>query len=222
LQWHRNTFDGIKEHDLKPPVVDVLDALARRLNRFLLPGENFRRGQAWLQDVTSPIAYPKDAPKAKLVFTSPPYLQVISYGKFNWVRHWLLQSDPREVDEGLFASASLDKYLSFISQMVRNVRAVPRDDGYFCMVVGDVRQGDDELNLARDRENVLRGHRSAGPDNHQRFSAGAAQGQSYLGRNTRACYTCGPNYHRARGPKANRFQLLSESGGRSEILRCDG
>ena len=25
-----------------------------------------------------------------------------------------------------------------------------RDDGYFCMVVGDVRQGDDELNLARE------------------------------------------------------------------------
>jgi hypothetical protein len=140
----------IKEHNLKPPVVDVLDALARRLNTFPLPGEGFHRGQAWLQNVTSPIAYPKDAPQAKLVFTSPPYLQVIKYGKFNWVRHWLLQSDPRDVDKDLFASGSLAKYLSFITQMVRNVRLVMRDDGYFCMVVGDVRQGDDELNLARE------------------------------------------------------------------------
>ena len=72
----------------------MLDALARRLNTFPLSGEGFRRGHAWLQDVTSPIAYPKDAPQAKLVFTSPPYLKVIKYGKFNWVRHWLLNPTP--------------------------------------------------------------------------------------------------------------------------------
>jgi site-specific DNA-methyltransferase (adenine-specific) len=77
-------------------------------------------------------------------------LQVIKYGKFNWVRHWLLQTDPREVDNGLFASASLTRYLSFITDTIRNVRAVMRDDGYFCLVVGDVRRDADELNLARE------------------------------------------------------------------------
>jgi DNA methylase len=188
----------IKEHDLKPPVVDVLDALARRLNTFPLPGEGFRRGQAWLQDVTSRIAYPKDAPQAKLVFTSPPYLQVIKYGKFNWVRHWLLQSDPREC-------------------FTRQIPLIHRSDGSQCqsgdegrwlLLYGRGRRSAGRRRTqfgAPDRENVLRGHRSAGYDNHQRLSASATQGQSYLGRNTWAGDTCGPNYHRARSQGETAF-----------------
>ncbi len=138
----------IRDHKLKPPDLDVLTALRRRVSTFPLPGQEFRRGSAWLQDVSRRVRYPQ-YPPAKLIFGSPPYLEVIKYAKFNWVRHWLIQSDPRQVDRQLFTSSSLEKYLSFVTGVVNNLRPILRDDGYLCFVVGDVRRDTTEINLAR-------------------------------------------------------------------------
>jgi DNA modification methylase len=41
--------------------------------------------------------------KFDMVFTSPPYLQVIKYAKYNWVRLWFLGEEPSLVDEQLMA-----------------------------------------------------------------------------------------------------------------------
>jgi hypothetical protein len=139
----------IQRHRLKPPTIDVLEALRRRVATFPLPHHQLQASRAWLQDVSHPIRWPTGTKRAKLVFTSPPYLEVIKYGKFNWVRHWFLRSSPREVDHRLFASSSLVKYLAFLTLAIRNIRPVLRDDGYCCLVVGDVRRDDKEINLAR-------------------------------------------------------------------------
>src|SRR5262249_55423827 len=79
---------------------------------------------------------------------SPPYLGVMKYAKLNWIRHWLLDQEPRQVDARLFASSSLSDYISFIRDALRHLTAVLRPDGFVCLVIGDVRRGDREIRLA--------------------------------------------------------------------------
>jgi site-specific DNA-methyltransferase (adenine-specific) len=138
----------IVKNQLKPPVVDVLDALEHRIQSFPAPASNFVRGKAWMQDASMPTRYPRGVEPPRLIFTSPPYLQVMKYAKLNWIRHWLIGSVPSDVDAHLFASASTDKYLAFMKSCIARFSSVLADDGYCCLVIGDVRRGDEEIRLA--------------------------------------------------------------------------
>jgi len=138
----------IKKHRLMPPTVDVVEALERRLGTFDLPDDEFQPGAAWMQDAASDAFGPMSDP-AKLIFTSPPYLHVILYGKFNWLRLWLLGAERKPVDQSLFASSSVATYTTFMHGVLRSIRARLRDDGYACLVIGDVRRHEKEINLAR-------------------------------------------------------------------------
>jgi site-specific DNA-methyltransferase (adenine-specific) len=70
------------------------------------------------------------------------------YGKLNWIRHWLIGESPKSVDNNLFSSGSLARYLAFLRLAIRNMRAGLRDDGFVCLVIGDVRNGSKEVRLA--------------------------------------------------------------------------
>ena len=143
----------IDEKGLQPPEVDVFDLLESKLNRMQLPETGAVRGSAWLQDARAPVSSVMVERPAKLVFTSPPYLSVIKYGKYNWVRLWMLKQDPKTVDQGLVATASLSKYLVFVKAVLNQLAPAVRDDGYLCLMIGDVRERGtgDTTNLA---ENV--------------------------------------------------------------------
>lgn len=140
----------IKEHDLKPPDVDVLEVLTARLQGLNFPHSAFRPGAAWIQDARKRGVWPQRVPKASLVLTSPPYLAVMKYGKLNWIRSWLIGAEPKEVDRRLFSTSSLPKYLEFMTQVLKRTRSRMRDDGYMCLVIGDVRRDDRHLNLAKE------------------------------------------------------------------------
>jgi hypothetical protein len=132
----------IDEHDLEPPDVDVFDLLCAKLERMRLPGADAMRGSAWQQDAR--VSAPSDRfdQPAKLVFTSPPYLNVIKYGKYNWIRLWMLKEDPRAVDAALMATSSLSTYICFIKEVLAGLAPSLRDDGYLCLMIGDVRERD--------------------------------------------------------------------------------
>jgi len=138
----------IRDHDLVAPEVDVLEMLASRLGRYrdylVLP----RTGMAWAQDASVPGGMETRNSKAKLVFSSPPYLHVMKYGKFNWIRLWLLGETPREVDESLFSTGSLTKYLRFMSAVLGRLANVIQEDGLICLVIGDVTGGGRTIRLA--------------------------------------------------------------------------
>ena len=138
----------VHDHKLVAPELDVVARLAARTAAMLLVPASFRRGDAWIQDASQDVDSVVKAKPAKLIFTSPPYLEVMKYGKFNWIRLWLLGEAPRSVDSLLFSSSSLDKYLSFMSAVLKQCRAAVRDDGYVCLVIGDVRRREDEIDLA--------------------------------------------------------------------------
>jgi hypothetical protein len=138
----------IQAHNLQPPQTDVLDALERRLASFSYPGPTFRKGRGWLHDATQEVHHRLLIRPARLIFTSPPYLEVIKYGKYNWLRLWLIGDEPKRVDSNLFASGSLPRYLEFVRRALMQLRPALRDDGFACFAIGDVRRGDNYINLA--------------------------------------------------------------------------
>lgn len=143
--------DYIDTHRLDAPEVDVFAMLRRRLDQLNLPDRPITGGEVWSQDAAVPPPDWLQQQKVKLVFTSPPYLQVIKYGKYNWVRLWFLGEEPKAVDERLTATGSLSRYRTFMGDVLTNLASVVREDGYLCLVIGDVRRNDDEsINLARD------------------------------------------------------------------------
>lgn len=138
----------IDEHQLKPPDVDVFDMVAQKMGRMALPAQSAARGKAWMADARRPG--PLGTAPARLIFTSPPYLKVIQYGKYNWIRLWMLGQEPREVDSRLVATASCRRYLDFMGDVLRGLREHLHPEGFLCLVVGDVRSrsSGETVNLA--------------------------------------------------------------------------
>ena len=50
--------------------------------------------------------------RARLVVTSPPYLRVVKYGYYNWLRTWFLGFDARAIDAGPIARVRLPERIS--------------------------------------------------------------------------------------------------------------
>lgn len=139
----------IRKHRLRAPQIDVVDFVANRITRFPVPGSGFERGRAWRQDVREQIRWPENSSGAKLILTSPPYLSVIRYGQYNWIRHWVIGSEPHQVDSCLFTSGSLGKYVDFMREAIGHLRSVLRHDGFICLVIGDVQRDNGvEIRLA--------------------------------------------------------------------------
>jgi len=148
----------VTSHGLVPPQVDVFDVIERRIAALGAASDAFAKGHAWRQDVRKPLRWPEATEKASLVFSSPPYLQVMKYGKLNWLRLWMLCQEPADVDDDLFASSSLSKYLGFMRDTLKSLRPHVKRHGYVCLVIGDVRKGKEQINLAREvARNCLEG-----------------------------------------------------------------
>lgn len=200
--------DYIASHRLEAPQVDVFGMLRRRLDQLSLPDAPVVGGDAWSQDATAPLPEWLREGKAKLIITSPPYLQVIKYGKYNWVRLWFLGEVPKHVDERLTDTASLPRYRTFMRDTLTNLASVVRDDGYVCLVIGDVRRSDEEsVNLARDVWEEV-----AGPDGGWRLH-GIVTDRLPPGRKVSRIWKDNPG----RATKTDRILILSRSDGNTEL-----
>jgi site-specific DNA-methyltransferase (adenine-specific) len=90
--------------------------------------------------------------KIKLIITSPPYLKVINYGKYNWIRLWLLDKNSYEVDKTLRLdnayiqsqkiklsdSLHLEQYINLMRSLIQSWETLLTDDGLAVIVIGDV------------------------------------------------------------------------------------
>jgi site-specific DNA-methyltransferase (adenine-specific) len=132
----------IKKNNLRAPVLDILTKLEARVLTFVPRPMGFTPGRAWLGDARASRRRLPQGRRAKLILTSPPYLEVMKYGKFNWIRLWMLQTEAKAVDRTLFTSASVPRYVEFMTSVIANCRASLRDDGYVCLVLGDVAPSD--------------------------------------------------------------------------------
>ena len=82
-----------------------------------------------------------------MIFSSPPYLKVIKYGLYNWIRLWWLLGDHKEIDQKLDDAHSIGPYLNFMREVLEDMLSLldPKE-GLACWVIGDV----NGMNLARE------------------------------------------------------------------------
>jgi site-specific DNA-methyltransferase (adenine-specific) len=123
-------------------VFGCLDAKLGRLYREPLPPI---RGIALLGDArdagerTRAALRARGLPdRARLVVTSPPYLRVVKYGYYNWLRTWFLGFDANAIDAALDDAHHKTAYLRFLGDVLDGLRSVLADDAVVALVIGDV------------------------------------------------------------------------------------
>jgi site-specific DNA-methyltransferase (adenine-specific) len=128
-----------------PPERDVFDGLERKLARLQRGGPPASRGIALLGDardvagrVRAELRGRGLPDRARLVVTSPPYLRVVKYGYYNWLRTWLLGFDARAIDATLDDAHRREPYLAFLRDVLVDLRTVLADDAVVVLVIGDV------------------------------------------------------------------------------------
>ena len=129
----------------EPPVRDVFDALGAKLDRLYRQPLPSTTGVALLGDARTAGRRARAAlqarglpDRARLVITSPPYLRVLKYGYYNWLRTWLLGFDARLIDATLDDAHQREPYLAFLRDVLADLRPAMADDGIAVVVIGDV------------------------------------------------------------------------------------
>jgi hypothetical protein len=76
--------------------------------------------------------------RVRLALTSPPYLRVVKYGYYNWLRAWFLGFDSSAIDASLDDAHRRAPYLDFLRTVLHDLRPTLTDDGIAVLVIGDV------------------------------------------------------------------------------------
>jgi len=127
------------------PERDVFDGLSKKLDRLFRQPPPSIEGIALLGDARDVAPRARAAlrasgrpDRARLVVTSPPYLRVVKYGYYNWLRTWFLGFDAREIDAILDDAHHREPYLLFLRDVLAGMRPVLADDAVVVLVIGDV------------------------------------------------------------------------------------
>jgi site-specific DNA-methyltransferase (adenine-specific) len=127
------------------PERDVFDCLASKVRRLYRQVGHAASGVALLGDARDVAPRVRAAlrgrglpDRARLVVTSPPYLRVVKYGYYNWLRTWLLGFDARAIDAALDDAHHREPYLAFLREVLAGLRPALTDDAVLVLVIGDV------------------------------------------------------------------------------------
>ena len=137
----------IAKHNLKRPNRDAFAVIRHRCKRHLKKGQLPGTGFAIHGDVRDLGDGEKiENNSVKMVFSSPPYLKVIKYGLYNWIRLWWLIGEHKSIDKKLDDEHSIKPYLNFMKDVLETtLPLLDNKSGLACWVIGDVK----ELNLAK-------------------------------------------------------------------------
>ena len=124
---------------------NVFACLGEKLRRLDRDGRPAIRGLALLGDARDAGTRMRAAlreralpDRARLVVTSPPYLRVLKYGYYNWLRAWFLGFDAAEIDRTLDDAHRREPYLVFLRETLAGLRSALADDAVLVLVIGDV------------------------------------------------------------------------------------
>ena len=141
----RYVRDFVGRTSYEPPERDVFDALAAKLDRLYrqpLPGAEgiALMGDARTAGRRSRVALRRRGlpDRARLAITSPPYLRVLKYGYYNWLRTWLLGFDARSIDAELDDAHRREPWMEFMRDVLVDLRPALTEDGIAVLVIGDV------------------------------------------------------------------------------------
>jgi hypothetical protein len=141
----RYVRDFAKRTDFTSPDRDVFDGLGKKLDRLFRQAPPRTEGLALLGDARDVASRARAGlratgrpDQARLVVTSPPYLRVVKYGYYNWLRTWFLGFDAREIDATLDDAHHREPYLAFLRDSLAGLRPILTDDAVVVLVIGDV------------------------------------------------------------------------------------
>lgn len=124
---------------------DVFTCLGEKLGRLDRDGRPAVHGLALIGDARDAGPRMRAAlreralpERARLVVTSPPYLRVLKYGYYNWLRAWFLGFDAAEIDHTLDDAHRREPYLVFLRETLAGLRPALADDAVVVVVIGDV------------------------------------------------------------------------------------
>jgi hypothetical protein len=127
------------------PERDVFDCVDAKLDRLYRQPPPTTPGIALLGDARDAGTRARVAlraaglpDRARLVVTSPPYLRVVKYGYYNWLRAWFLGEDAGAIDAALDDAHHSEPYLAFIREVLADLRGALTDDAIVALVIGDV------------------------------------------------------------------------------------
>ncbi len=141
----RYTSRFVATRGVPAPPRDVFFLLAAKLARLFRHGVPPVRGIALHGDarcagsaIRAALRSRGQPDRARLVVTSPPYLRVVRYGAYNWLRLWLLGADPAAIDARLGTPRHPEDYAQFVRTVLASLDDVLSDDAVVVLVVGDV------------------------------------------------------------------------------------
>jgi site-specific DNA-methyltransferase (adenine-specific) len=141
----RYVRDFVARTTFRSPDRDVFDGLALKLGRLYRHGLPSAPGVALQGDARDVASRARAAlraralpDRARLVVTSPPYLRVVKYGYYNWLRAWACGFDPAAIDATLDDAHHREPYLAFLRDVLSGMRPALTDDAVVVLVVGDV------------------------------------------------------------------------------------
>ena len=123
--------------------------------------DSYQKGDCFNKDAiksTKKIIKKYGENSVQLIITSPPYLKNINYGKYNWIRLWLLNKEVKEVDKnvsiyhnmqkikGLKDNLAFENYAKYMQELFKSWEKILKPKSYAFVVIGDI----DKRNLAKD------------------------------------------------------------------------
>ena len=156
----------IKTHNLKKPKQNVFDLLKQRIKHLLQEQDDvlknlsqYKKGFCFETDAiksSAKVAKKYRQNSISLIITSPPYLKNIHYGKYNWIRLWLLDEDTKQVDsnvsiyqktqkiKGIKDNLPFEKYAQYMQNLFNSWHKILKPKSNAFVVIGDV----ENINLA--------------------------------------------------------------------------
>ncbi|HSW42661.1 MAG TPA: DNA methyltransferase [Patescibacteria group bacterium] len=129
----------------EPAERDLFSLLGAKLRRLARDGRPAAPGIALLGDARHAGARARAAlreralpGRARLVLTSPPYLRVLKYGYYNWLRTWFLGFSAAAIDASLDDAHRREPYRVFLREVLAGLRPALADDAVVALVLGDV------------------------------------------------------------------------------------
>jgi DNA modification methylase len=139
-------------HKVRKDVISCLRAKAIDSLSDPLPSQ---LGMAMMKDARK---LPIEDESVDMIFTSPPYFEMQTYARDNWLRLWFLGYDHNEVKKWQMRTSSRERFLEFMRDCMQEMYRVLKDDSSCFVVIGDVTCNDHVVNgsnlLAKVSKNI--------------------------------------------------------------------
>jgi site-specific DNA-methyltransferase (adenine-specific) len=141
----RYVCDYVERTAFTSPERDVFDGITAKVGRLHRQPLPSRTGVALLGDARDAGSRAREAlvagslpDRARLIVGSPPYLRVVKYGYYNWLRAWFCGWQASQIDATLDDAHHREPFLAFMGDVLAGLRPVVTEDAVIVLVIGDV------------------------------------------------------------------------------------